>query len=168
MKFYNLTTGLEGVRLLDCPRFVRIQSSHIESKKWDRILGQLSDELLFYLAIGYRCYIVEGTNKSSNSKVIRIAIPMICYILNRIWLKKVIMIPRTDIKYLDKVYKELPEVVRTKLKYFRKFLLTDKIRLYGVAVRAYHDGEYEWYRKKVWSESGCFKKPVDVKSEKIS
>jgi len=154
MRFYNLTTGLEGVRLLNCPRFVRIQSSHIESKKWDRILEQLSDELLFYLAIGYRCYIIEGTKESSSSKVIRIAIPMIRYILNRIWLKKIIKIPRMDPEYLDKIYKGIPEVVRTKLKYFRKFLLADEIRLSGIAVKAYHDGEYEWYRQKVRSELG--------------
>jgi len=147
--FYNLTTGLEAVNIADYPRIVRIQSSHIERKAWNRILEQLSDELLFYLAIGRECQIIEGVKKPTSSKVMNTAIPVISYILYRAWFKKIIRVSKMDPMYLDKIYKGLIPPVKKKLKYFRKFLLTSEIKLYGVVAPAYHDGNYDWYEEKV-------------------
>ncbi len=146
--FYNLTTGLENANIADFPRIVRIQSSHIERKAWNRIFEQLNDELLFYLAIGQECQIIEGVKKPTSSKVVNTAIPVINYILYRVWFKKNIRVLRMDPKYLDRIYKELTPSVKKKLKYFRKFLLTSEIKLYGITSPAYHDGNYDWYKEK--------------------
>jgi len=85
-----LTTGLENANIADFPRIVRIQSSHIERKAWNRIFEQLNDELLFYLAIGQECQIIEGVKKPTSSKVVNTAIPVINYILYRVWFKKIL------------------------------------------------------------------------------
>ena len=86
--FYNLTNGLENAPLKNQPHLIRIQSSHVEGNHWNQLFYKLSDELLFYLAIGEECIIIDGSPKPLRSKIVTKAIPLISYVLNRIWFRK--------------------------------------------------------------------------------
>ena len=147
--FYNLTNGLEVTDLKKHPHLVRIQSSHVESKAWDRLFQQLSDELLFYLAIGQECAIIDGSPNPPHSRISRIAIPVIQYILTRIWLKKKLTPALIDDEYLERIYRSLNPSTKRKLKYYRKFLLTDEVRLSCYVFPNCKDGKYEWFKEKI-------------------
>lgn len=147
--FYNLTNGLEIADIKKYPHFTRIQSSHIEGKAWNHLFEQLSDELLFYLAIGEECVIVDASTKPLRSSIARIGIPVIIYVLSRIWLKEKPKLEMFDVKYLEKIYRSLNRSTRNKLKYYRKFLLTNKIRLNCFVGFTKRDGKYNFFKKRI-------------------
>jgi len=147
--FYNLTNGLEMVDIKKEPHFVRIQSSHIETQAWNQLFNQLSDELLFYLAIGEECCIVEGSHNPRHSMLARVGIPVILYVLYRIWFNEIRSFPLLERRYLEKIYRSLHRSTKTKLKYYRKFLLTNEINLTCYIFITKKDGKYEWFREKI-------------------
>lgn len=149
--FYNLTNGLE-VKITDLnqhPHLVRIQSSHVESKAWDRLFQQLSDELLFYLAIGEQCIIIDGSPNPNHSHISRIAVPVIQYVLTRLWLKEKLAPAMIDDEYLERIYRSLDQSTKRKLKYYRKFLLTDEVKLNCYVFPNCKDGKYDWFKEKI-------------------
>ncbi|MGB9847964.1 MAG: hypothetical protein ACP5IX_00415 [Patescibacteria group bacterium] len=150
--FYNLTNGLEIVDISKYPHITRIQSSHIEGKHWNHLFAQLSDELLFYLAIGKECVIVDASPKPIRSSLARIGIPVIVYILSRIWFHKKIEPQTFDKRYLESVYRSLTRSTKNKLKYYRKFLLTDRIRLKCFIGFTKNDGKYHIFKKKIQNQ----------------
>ncbi len=145
--FYNLTNGLENAPIKNHPHFIRIQSSHIEGNHWNQLFYKLSDELLFYLAIGEECIIVDGSPHPLKSKIATKAIPVISYVLNRIWFGQKNSYPPYPDEYLNTIYRSLKPNVKKKLKYYRKFLLTDRINLHCFISRTTKDGQYEWFKK---------------------
>jgi len=137
IKYYlNLTLGLDFYERYKKfnPTIIRIQSSHIERKVYNKIFYGLDNDLLYHLAMGDLCFIVDGSSNSS-SKVIRIGIPVIEYVLNRIWFKQEIKMTGFDINWFRKIYRELEKDTRAKLKYFRNYLQKDKIQLYGISLK---------------------------------
>jgi len=147
--YINLTCGLEVIPSLaeqHVFKVIRIQSSLIESKSWNKIFYSLDDDLLFHLALGYICIIFDGScNKTS--KVVRIAIPVIKKILEKMWLdKELTAIEKISSDYLKKIYKSLKKDTKRKLRYYKKFLLTDKIYLFGFSVPT-KDGNFEYFKK---------------------
>jgi len=147
--FYNLTNGIERAKINKSPHILRIQSSHIESKSWNYLFAQLSDELLFYLAIGEECCIIEGSPKPTRSALAHVGIPIILYVLNRIWFDERIPFLLIDKNYLERVFRSLSRSTRNKLKYYRKFLLTNEIKLRCFISSTQKDGQYQWFREKI-------------------
>jgi len=148
--YINLTTGLELLPLLKDfnPVIIRIESSHIESKAWDKIFSRLDADLLFHLALGYRCYIVDASNKERGSKVLRIGIPVIKYVLTRIWFKKELETPevrKLGLDYLRRIFRSLGKDTRNKLKYYRVFLETDAVDIRGIGVLVNPERSKEYY-----------------------
>lgn len=152
--YLNLTNGLEKYNKREEFRFIRIQSTHIEGKQWDRILQQLDSDFLFNLAVGEECVIVDG-NRKANPKTIKIGVPMLRYILTRNWLIKKIRINGFDSNYLDYIYRSLSPNTRSKLKYFRKFVNTDNLRLVGYGFWTNKDGKYDYFSKLVRGEKNA-------------
>ena len=65
--YINLTNGIEGIEIYNITdySFIRIQSSHLENKRYDLMINSLSDDLLMNLAIGNNCTIIDfGANKT--------------------------------------------------------------------------------------------------------
>lgn len=170
IRFLNLTNGLEKLPTLRKLRleinFIRIQSTTIERKCWIKLLTDLDHNLLFNLAIGNECIVWDcGTNREI-SKTIYLGVPLIRYCLSRYWLEvtpdNIFRIGRTGTitnqkldNYFDEIYKELfvfnstkeKELMKTKLRYYRKFLLTKEIKLIGCSISTANDGNYNYFKK---------------------
>lgn len=144
--YLNLTTGIEKIEEYPTARITRIQSSHIESKAYNYLLYGLSDDLLFSLATGHECIIIDGSSNRS-SKVIRIFIPVFSYIINRLWFRRFIYPHKMNKEFLEKIYKSLSRKTKKKIRYFSKFINTNSIDLKGVSFKTFHDGDYGFYSK---------------------
>ena len=149
--FINLTAGLEHlVEYLHMYfMFLRLQSSHLESKEFERFLQEVDNNLLMHLALGRKCCIFDMTSRKQKNNVSRAlwqGVPWITYALNRVWFNK-----ETEHKYgmhchFKAEYACLTKPTKSRLKYYRKFLLTDKIDLGYICEAADHDGDCEFYQ----------------------
>lgn len=153
MKYYiNLTNGLEVLKDSNIKNnfsIIRIQSTACEQKRWNFILNQLSDDLLFNLAIGKLCIIYDYSVKKEIPRSIYQGIEWIKFVLYKYWLD-IDYIPRVRNKncyrYFSDCYKELDRNIIKKLKYFKKFIITNKIKLIGISTKTMHDNDYNYYK----------------------
>ncbi len=143
--YLNLTNGMEYINEVKNWSFIRIQSSHCESHSYDRMFQQLDSDFLMNLAIGNVCIVYDKSNKTRIPKALSRGVEIIRYVLNKIWFDR--RVPTKDVKYHNKVLRSLQEPTKTKLKYFRKFLLTEEIHLLIKYDRTTHDGDYPYYKR---------------------
>ena len=166
--FINLTNGIEYIPILNNDmniHFTRIRSTYLERNNYFHLLTKLDSTFLLNLAIGNECYFIDyGTNRV-NSKTIYYGIPLIEYILNRLWLDieieqyqytkssfdKLII---KDNKYKN-IYDELfiknmncdKGLLLKEFSYYKNFLNTDLIRIYPIANSTIHDGQFRFYKQ---------------------
>lgn len=151
--YLNLTNGIESLPSLPPGEpfgFVRIQSTACEQKRWDFLLSDLDNDFLLHLAIGTRCVIHDFSSRKNVPRAIYQGVEMIRYVLYKHWLRTSITctVHRVNTtRYFAEVYRELKPPTLKKLSYFRKFLLTDRIRLDALPGRTDYDGNYELYRE---------------------
>ncbi len=151
--FINLSTGIEAIA--DMPflqggeiSFIRIQSSHCEAAAFEDILLGLDSNFLMYLAMGYTCIVVDYGARSHTSKAVRIGLEWIRYFLNIVWFKKKIkpIINQKDVTdFFYENYIKVTNKTRSKFRYYRKYLQTDKIRLIGFNKSTERDGFFDDY-----------------------
>ncbi len=135
--FINLTNGLEWKDELPNFSFVRIESTAIEKSDWDRILRDLDANLLMSLALGHECHVYDcGTNRIV-SKTISVGVPFIRDFLHKFWIDCDNFEARTLLK------REL----KRKLLYYRRYLDTTEIRLFGHSRKTTNDGNKVYYRE---------------------
>lgn len=160
--FINLTNGIEalhdhGFSLSDVS-FVRIQSSHIESHKFDEILQELDHNLLMNLAMGFRCDIYDYGARSDTAKALRIGIEWIRFVLYRRWLGNE-YIPVIRFKnvtnYFNEQYNKLTERTKKKLDYYKKYIICDEIKLFGVNGNTLMDNKPDYYRDIIVKKIVC-------------
>lgn len=169
--FLNLTNGIEyldsgfdGYGEFNKVSFVRIQSTTIERKKWVKLFADLDHNFLINLALGEVCCLVDGGARKKYSKTLYYGVPLITYILNRLWYniedpyrfsKGNINNKIFDVKdYYNHVYEELfkfnstkeKERVKEKLKYYIKFLAGNRVSLIPMGFSTCHDGDFRYYR----------------------
>lgn len=137
--FVNLTNGLEWTNELLEYEYIRIESTAIERKEWNRIFRDLDANFLMNLAMGVECHVYDCGAGREMSKTIRIALPMIISRMSRMW------IYGEDIPALSKEERD----VKRKLGYFRRYLNTDRLKLIGHSKSTYHDGNKLYYRNLV-------------------
>jgi hypothetical protein len=127
--YINLSAGLlqnkyEG-------EIIRIQSSHLESHAFDRLFYSLSDSLLYNLAVGNCCRIIDCSSNSIG-KVIKTFIPMCKMVLSKRW--KLPYNESFDAEYAYRIRNSLSRHTIRKLDYYRKFN-PKKVDLIGVSIR---------------------------------
>ena len=150
--YLNLTNGIESLPSLPEGEpfgFVRIQSTACEQKRWDFLLCDLDADLLLNLAIGTRCVIHDYSSRKNVPRAIYQGVELIRYVLYRHWLRTEITctVHKVNVtRYFSEVYRELKPPTLKRLAYYRKFLLTDCIRLDAMPGRTSHDGKYDFYR----------------------
>jgi hypothetical protein len=95
--FINLTNGIEALPVLPLHpsqiNFLRLQSTHLEKKDFERLLRELDNNLLMNLALGNTCYVYDYGSRKKNpadhlyghSRLLWMGIPFIRMVLNRIW-----------------------------------------------------------------------------------
>lgn len=163
MLYLNLTNGIEYLNDVEEPySFIRIQSTTLERKLYEKLILELDYAFLLNLALGKKVIVVDyGTNRK-NSKTISKGIPIIRYILNRFWYdidEDVCFLNCNSDKktkqteYVKHIYNQLfvfnrtkeKEKVISKLRYFKRYLNSDRVYLEGKSFSTNNDGNYTFY-----------------------
>lgn len=164
--FVNLTNGIEFVEGLIKGgfevHFVRVQSTTIERKNWQKLIGDLDHNLLMYLALGYECFFYDcGTNRPL-SKTCYTGVHLINYILARRWTGKTIDAKRlsrdgkntfNEEGLYNHIYDGLfthnqsseSKALKRKIDYYKRFIQGDIGQLVEVSCSTENDGKYKHY-----------------------
>jgi hypothetical protein len=154
--FINLTAGLEILTkkeylfLLLYIQFIRIQSTYGEQQLWEKMLLDLDNNFLMKLAIGRKCCVIDFTSrklKNNTSRACWQGLSWIKYCLNKAWFNNEIQLPNGMHTYFSEQYKLLNRCTKKKLKYYRKFLLTNRVDLGYICEPTDNDGNVEYYKE---------------------
>lgn len=150
--FINLTTGLEWIDYLGVLvyGFVRFQSTLLENKQFERFLQEVDNNLLMLLALGKTVCIWDCTSrklKGNDSRACWQGVSWLNYALDRAWFNKHGIYAHGMHKCFQEKYAKLSKPTLKRLKYYRKFLQTDEIKLGYKCRQAKHDGNYKYYSK---------------------
>lgn len=152
MFYLNLTNGIEFIPKLSEHsnlKFIRIQSTACEQKRWDFILQELDYSFLLDLALGNNVTVVDyGANKEV-SRACYQGVEWIKYALNNCWFGKdeKAFVRGTDAtNYFGECYAKLEKRTLKKLNYFKKFLATESLHLDYQSTSTDKDGDYEYYK----------------------
>jgi len=147
--YLNLTNGLEALPLFaDNYRIIRIQSTACEQKRWDYILADLDYNLLFDLALGNNCFIIDYTQRKETPRALFQGVEWIKFVLYKVWLDKEykVMVRGNDTsRYFTEMYKTINAKTFNRLKYLRKFINTTEINLIAIGGKTTNDGNYGYY-----------------------
>ena len=150
INYINLTNGIEYLPELKNYNFIKIQSSICEMKKWNYLLQDLDNNFLMNLALGNKCIIYDCSNKKQIPRSFYQGLEFIKYVLNLIWFNKN-YIPIVNTincsKYFYNEYKKLDKRIKKKIKYYKKFLMTDKLNINIISKKTNLDGKYNIYKK---------------------
>ncbi len=155
IKYLNLTNGLEYLDEIQNYKLVRIQSSLCERKCWDKLIQDLDYNFLFDLAQGNTIQIYDASSKKKETRALYQGIEFIRYVLLRRWFdSKPSEIPavvkgNNVTEYFEIEYKKLSSSTKKKLDYVKKFVNSNGIYINKICKKSLHDGEYEYYRRKL-------------------
>jgi len=149
VKYINLTNGIEFLRVPEGGyRFIRIQSTACEQKRWDFIIQDLDSDFLMNLALGNYC-IVCDCGKRDRTRAQWQGLEFIKYMLHRVWFgtdyKPIMRNGHNATEYFRQEYENLSDRTLKKVEYFKKFLATDRVCLSAASMKTTHDGQYDWY-----------------------
>lgn len=85
--YINLTQGLRAIteyNLTDY-RYIRIQSTWAEQKRWDDILMTLSDDFLMNVALGHECIVYDYGAHKKIPRAIWQGLEWIKFVLYKVW-----------------------------------------------------------------------------------
>ena len=151
-RYINLTNGLEILNYFPIAGFdfIRIQSTACEQKRWNFILQDLDNGFLMDVAIGNEC-IIYDFGHNGRSRAVWQGVEFIKYVLTNYWLQKDYdAVVRNGIccsDYFQEVCSGLKDKTLKKLFYFKKFLLTDEIKIKTVSRKTDLDGKYGQYKE---------------------
>ena len=135
--FVNLTNGLLAIELyhLKDYRYIRIQSTWCEQKRWSDILWTLSDDFLMACAKGELCYVYDFSEKRKYTRAVWQGLEWIKYVLNRRWYGRTYK-PEgragTAGKYFDEQYRKLSKNVLNRIDYYGKYTGNGLILIHGI------------------------------------
>ncbi len=152
MDFINLSNGIQAIKdyQLENYRFIRLQSTACEQKRWGYIIENISDEFLLRLALGEKCTIFDYSNKRQIPRSIWQGLEWVKFALCFNWFCEIYQpIGRVSSSqnYFLSQYQRLPRRITTKLRYYRKYLKTQKLYVYAVTTKTSNDGNYIFYSK---------------------
>jgi len=161
IKYYiNLTNGIEWIPELEGKPFnyIRIQSTTLENNDWTKLFRELDYNFLMDLATGKRCLVLDTSAHKQVGKVIYHGIPLITAVLDRFWYgrqtpytvkgndhTKIFEVQYQRYFHRDKTKEK--EQVKSKLRYFNKFLTGDKVLLQGNSFQTENDNKHDFYTK---------------------
>jgi hypothetical protein len=126
INYLNLTNGLAYANKFENTKFIRIQSTLLEAKKFNKIIYELDYQFLIDLALGYNINVIDASVNKNESRALYQGIPWIEFVLNKYWLDKEItpfVRNHNCIEYFKHLYiNNLKKCTLLKLKYTKKFL----------------------------------------------
>lgn len=152
--FINLTNGIEPMVLqcLSPVAFIRVQSTTCEQKQWDRLLMDLDNNFLMHLALGFDCHVWDGSVHSRPARAMRQGMELVRFLVDSIWFDVEYIAPQGQSNYFKSL--DLTTPVWNKLRYFRRFVAGDEVRLTTHSIVTVHDGDYDYYAQAVKEWSG--------------
>jgi hypothetical protein len=150
--YINLSNGIEAIEKFNLRdyRFIRIQSTACEQKRWDFVLQDLDYDFLMNLALGNVAIIYDFSAKKKESRAIYQGVPWIKFVLDKVWFKKdtEAFVKTNDVTaYFESEFRKLDKKTLGKIKYFRKFLNTNKLNIYCFSKNTIHDGDVEYFNE---------------------
>ncbi|MPN21904.1 hypothetical protein SDC9_169286 [bioreactor metagenome] len=150
--FLNLTNGIQALDKFDIPpskvNFIRIQSTYCENASFEKMLLTLDSNFLMWLALGYECVVYDFGAQSETSKAVYYGLEWIRYVLNKRWFGKD-TIPYIKGKNVSnsfhKFYMNLGKKTKKQIDYYKKFLMTNELKLTAVTAATEHDNQPEVY-----------------------
>lgn len=165
----NLSNGIEALPALqkhavplENVGFMRLQSSHAEAQAFDKILLELDHNLLVRLALGHHVLVYDVGSRAAHwpdgnkwvPRALWWGLPWVQYVLNDVWnLEPASATTKLRGYNVNDLFRKqlfnLPKSTRKRLKYYRTFVATEHLRLFG----AYRpggtaiDGNKEAYRQ---------------------
>jgi hypothetical protein len=126
MNFINLTNGLLAIDLykLEDYRYIRIQSTWCEQKRWEDILWTLSDDFLMAAAKGDICYVFDFSEHRKCTRAVWQGLEWIKFVLNKRWYgTNYTLVGRAKCsgKYFQEQYDKLSKGVKNRIDYYQKF-----------------------------------------------
>ena len=150
--YINLTNGLEGFAKRwvqpEHVRYMRLQSTRCEQKDWYRLIDELSDDLLFNLAVGRKCVIIDFGARKDVPRAIWQGMEFVLYCCHWMWYNReyqfVYERSKKCLPYFRQVLHEMPDRTRKKLRYYKQYC-TGKILVEYRTAATEHDGNAEFY-----------------------
>lgn len=150
--YLNLTNGIEFLENPDFNKeykFVRIQSSTCERHLWNKLLLDLDYNFLLDLALGNEVVICDTSPRKDISRALYQGVEFIRFVLYKYWFGKEICPYVRGINcnsYFQKEYNKIEDETFKKLKYLKKFLNTDELKITCISFNTKHDGDYDYYK----------------------
>ena len=166
--YINLTSGVEAIPELSSAEyayfngicyspinisdwhFLRIQSTACEQKRWEYILSDLDNDFLMNLALGNKCVIHDYSAHKTCPRSIFQGLEWIKFSLEWAWFDHIgkVNIRGDDCTtyFAKELFKIKDGATMVKLKYFRKFLNTDKLNIETIVAQTKHDGDIEFHK----------------------
>lgn len=148
--FINLTNGIEAIKEYNLTgySFIRLQSTWCEQRLWNNFFFDLDNNLLINLALGNECIIYDYNSRHLNKppRAIWQGLNFVITVLYFIWFNK--EYEDTDpalLNYFKIEYNKLSPTVIKRLKYFRRYLMTDKLNIKTICKYTKNDGNYKYY-----------------------
>ena len=147
--FINLTNGLQAIEEYGLDprdvRFIRIQSTWCEQKRWEDILMALSDDFLMQAALGHECVVYDYGAGKPVPRAVWQGLEWVKFVLWRRW-HSASYVPEGRAAwawgYFDKVYYCLSDRAKARVDYFHKFV-TGPLRIRAVTSATELDGKTE-------------------------
>ena len=150
--YLNLTNGLEYLLRnselsYDDIRLIRLQSTACEQKRWDFILNDLDYGFYMDLALGYEVTVVDYSSKRKIPRAVWQGMAFVRFVLNKVWFeldeKVIVRDGKDSTEYFNQEFYKLERTTLRKLKYFKRFLRTDAIKLSFETDTTELDGKYD-------------------------
>jgi len=134
INYLNLTNGLQAIERneLEYYRYLRLQSTACEQKRWDFIIQDLDNDFLMNLALGNDCVVYDYSEKKNCTRALYQGLEWVKYVLSRRWFgADVIPLVRGHNcqKYFDDCYNKLDKKTFRKIDYFKKHIDTKTLNL---------------------------------------
>ena len=150
--FLNLTNGL----LYDGPfdGFIRIQSCHCESKCWEKVMTEIDNNFLMWLALGREVVVVDFSAKKKTPRALYQGLEWIWFCCCKAWGMPTDAIVNgvNCTQYFEEEWRKINDKKKNRFKYFRKFLNNPK-RPTVISGRTDFDGDYEYFSRLVKSKN---------------
>lgn len=151
--FINLTNGIDSIERygLKTYDFIRIQSTHCENKRFDLVVQHIDANFLMNLALGKICCVHDYSQKRDVPRAIWQGLEFIAFCCNKVWFGKTVdAIGRSGHNMTDHFeliwQHEISDQLKNYLKYFRKFLNCEALRIEAITGSTIRDGKYDEYR----------------------
>ena len=142
--YVNLSQGLRAILQYDLKdyRYIHIQSTWCEQKRWADILMTLSDDFLMNVALGHRCIIYDYGARKKIPRAVWQGLEWVKFVLHRVWHGKTYEVEgrlnKSAQQYFEEQYKLLPEKVKNRIKYFKKYTV-GKISIESITEATYDE-----------------------------